>query len=70
MFKMQLGYFIVVNVRGEIYTERKTVKQKGIMKSSHCAANGSVASLQRQDPGSIPRPALWVKGSSIATSAV
>ena len=30
---------------------------------------GLAASLQRQDTGSIPGPARWIKGSSVATAA-
>lgn len=31
-------------------------------------AMGSAASRQSQDPGSIPRPAQWFKGSTVATA--
>ena len=33
-----------------------------------CCAMGSVASLQHQETGLIPSPALWIKGSSFATA--
>ena len=37
--------------------------------SSHCGATGLVVSLQRRDAGSVPGPAQWVKGISVATVA-
>ena len=40
------------------------------LRNSRCGATGSAASLQRQDAGSIPSLAQWVRGSSIAAAAV
>ena len=39
-------------------------------RSSRCGATGSAASRQHQDTGSIPVPAQWVKGSSIAAGVM
>ena len=36
--------------------------------SSRCGTMELATSLQRQDTGSIPGPAQWVKGSGIATA--